>query len=119
MLPGFHAVEHSILLLSRHAIKSLQGVTQLLLPPGWKIAELRIAFERFALLLRRQISVRAQPLTGVSLVRVALVRMGLVRPGYSLRMTLVRSWMVLAALSPETSRSERQHRNCHRHRCQN
>jgi len=123
MLPGFHAVEHSILLFSGHAIKSLQGVTQLLLPQGGKIAELRIAFKRFALLLRGQISVFAQPLTGVGLVRASLVRAGytlrtsLVRAGYTLRMSLVRgrrSWGFVAALSPETSRSEQQHRHCHR-----
>ena len=112
MLPGFHAVEHSILLFSGHAIKSLQGVTQLLLPQGGKIAELRIAFKRFALLLRGQISVFAQPLTGVGLVRASLVR-----AGYTLRMSLVRgrrSWGFVAALSPQTSRSEQQHRHCHR-----
>src|SRR6266852_2865012 len=48
VLPGFHAVEHPLLLLR------------------WKPPELRIVFERAALLCRRQIFIAAKPVSGMT-----------------------------------------------------
>ena len=50
MLPGFHAVQHPLLLLRRQARKMLQPLLQPGLLLRRKPAELRIVFERAALL---------------------------------------------------------------------
>ena len=66
VLPGFHAVEHALLLLRRQAGKMLQPLPQLRLLLRGKPAELRIVFERAALLRRRQILIAAEPVSGVA-----------------------------------------------------
>jgi hypothetical protein len=53
VLPGFHAVEHAILLLRWQARKMLQAVLQLLLLSGGQLAELGITLKSPALLLGR------------------------------------------------------------------
>ena len=86
MLPGFHAVQRAILLLRRHAVKSLQLIAQLLLSLRWKRAKAGIAFKRSPLLFGREITVLPQPLTSMSLVLwPALV----LRARLSLRMRLI------------------------------
>jgi len=80
VLPGFHAVQRAVLLLRRHVIKPLQLVTQLLLPLRWKGTKPGIAFERSPLLFGREITVLAQPFSGMSLV---------LRPGLVLRTRLI------------------------------
>src|SRR6266404_1207818 len=65
VLPGFHAVEHVFLLLRRKAGKMLQPVLQPGLLLRRKLSELRIVFERTALLGRRQIFIAAEPVSGV------------------------------------------------------
>ena len=65
VLPGFHAVEHPLLLLRWQAGEMLQPVLQSHLLLRWKPPELRIAFERAALLRGRQIFVAAEPVSGV------------------------------------------------------
>jgi len=65
VLPGFHAVEHALLLLRRQAGKMLQPVLQPGLLLRRKPPELRIVFERAALLRGRQIFIAAQPVSGV------------------------------------------------------
>jgi len=66
VLPGFHAVEHPLLLLRRQAGKMLQPALQPGLLLGRKPSELRIVFERAALLGRRQIFIAAEPVSGVT-----------------------------------------------------
>jgi len=66
VLPGFHAVEHALLLLSRQAGEMLQPVLQPCLLLRGKPAELRIVFERAALLRGRQILIAAEPVSGVA-----------------------------------------------------
>jgi len=66
MLPGFHAVEHALLLLWRQAGKVLQPLLQLGLPLRSELPELGIVFERTALLRGRQIFIAAQPVSGVA-----------------------------------------------------
>ena len=53
VFPGLHAIEHTLLLLWRQTREKLQPSLQALLLDGWKSAELRIVFERSALLCRR------------------------------------------------------------------
>ena len=65
VLPGFHAVEHPLLLLRWQAGKMLQFVLQPGLLLRWKPPELRIVFERAALLRGRQIFIAAKPVSGV------------------------------------------------------
>jgi len=65
VLPGFHAVEHPLLLLRWQAGEMLQPVLQSHLLLRWKPPELRIAFERAALLRGRQIFIAAKPVSGV------------------------------------------------------
>ena len=65
VLPGLHAVEHAFLLLRRQAGKMLQSVLQPGLLLRWKPPELRIVFERAALLRGRQIFIAAKPVSGV------------------------------------------------------
>ena len=65
VLPGLHAVEHAFLLLRRQAGKMLQFVLQPGLLLRWKPPELRIVFERAALLRGRQIFIAAKPVSGV------------------------------------------------------
>jgi len=65
VLPGLHAVEHVFLLLRRQAGKMLQLVLQPGLLLRRKPPELRIVFERTALLRRRQIFITAKPVSGV------------------------------------------------------
>ena len=50
VLPGFHAVQHALLLFWRKIIEALQALPQLLLPLRRQIAKLRVIFERFPLL---------------------------------------------------------------------
>src|SRR6267378_7274302 len=66
VLPGLHAVEHVFLLLRRQAGKMLQPVLQPGLLLRRKPPELRIVFERTALLGRRQIFITAKPVSGVA-----------------------------------------------------
>jgi len=66
VLPGFHAAEHALLLLRRQAGKMLQPVLQPRLLLRGKLAELRIVFERAALLRGRQIFIAAEPVSGVA-----------------------------------------------------
>jgi hypothetical protein len=77
VLPGFHAVEHALLLLRRQAGKMLQPLPQLRLLLWGKLAELRIVFERAALLRRRKILIAAEPVSGVA--GLVLRRMELIR----------------------------------------
>ena len=65
VLPGFHAVEHPLLLLRWQAGKMLQSVLQPGLLLRGKPPELRIVFERAALLRGRQIFIAAKPVSGV------------------------------------------------------
>ena len=76
VLPGFHAVEHALLLLRRQAGKMLQPASQPRLLLRRKPAELRIVFERAALLRGRQILIAAEPVSGVA--GLVLRRMGLI-----------------------------------------
>jgi len=66
VLPGLHAVEHVFLLLRWQAGKMLELVLQPGLLLRRKPPELRIVFERTALLRRRQIFITAKPVSGVS-----------------------------------------------------
>jgi len=66
VLPGFHAVEHALLLLRRQAGKILQPSVQLSLLRRRKSSELRIVFERAVLLRGWQIFIAAQPVSGVA-----------------------------------------------------
>ena len=66
VLPGFHAVENALLLLRRQAGEMLQPLLQLGLLLRRKPAELRIVFERAALLRGRQIFIAAEPVSGVA-----------------------------------------------------
>jgi hypothetical protein len=65
VLPGFHAVEHPLLLLRWQIGKMLQPVLQSHLLLRRKPSELRIVFERAALLRGRQILIAAKPVSGV------------------------------------------------------
>src|ERR1700688_5009850 len=65
VLPGFHAVEHPLLLLRRQAGKMLQPALQPGLLLRRKLPELRIVFECAALLCRREILIAAEPVSGV------------------------------------------------------
>ena len=85
VLPGLHAVEHAFLLLRRQAGKMLQSVLQPGLLLRWKPPELRIVFERAALLRGRQIFIAAKPVSGV--------------PGLVLRTTVM---ALAASLAVET-----------------
>jgi hypothetical protein len=66
VLPGFHAVEHSFLLLRRQAGKMLQPVLQSGLLLLRKPTELRIVFEGAVLLRGWQILIAAEPVAGVA-----------------------------------------------------
>ena len=66
VLPCFHALEHVLLLLWRQTGKTLQPLLQLGLSLRRKPAELRIIFERPALLRGRQILIAAEPVSGVA-----------------------------------------------------
>ena len=66
VLPGFHAVEHALLLLRWQVGKMLQPVLQSHLLLRRKPSELRIVFERAALLRGRQILIAAKPVSGVA-----------------------------------------------------
>ena len=66
VLPGFHAVEHMLLLLRRQVGKMLQPVLQPGLVFRGKLSELRIVFERATLLCGRQIFIAAEPVSGVA-----------------------------------------------------
>ena len=74
VLPGFHAVEHVFLLLRRKAGKMLQPVLQPGLLLRRKLSELRIVFERTALLGRRQIFIAAEPVSGVPRIVLRTMR---------------------------------------------
>ena len=65
VLPGFHAVEHPLLLLRWQLGKMLQPVLQSHLLLRRKPSELRIVFESAALLRWRQIFIAAKPVSGV------------------------------------------------------
>jgi hypothetical protein len=65
VLPGFHAVEHPLLLLRGQAGKMLQPVLQSHLLLRRKPSELRIIFESAVLLRGRQIFIAAKPVSGV------------------------------------------------------
>ena len=75
VLPGFHAVEHALLLLGRQAVEAVQAFQQALLALGRQAAELRIAVKRLALLGGRNVLIAAQPLPGVMSLRRMLWRM--------------------------------------------
>ena len=77
VLPGFHSVEHALLLLRRQAGKILQALQQSGLLLRRKPTELRIIFQRVPLLCGRQIFITAQPVPGVP--RLVLWRMGFIR----------------------------------------
>jgi hypothetical protein len=79
MLPGFHPVQHLLLLLRWNAVEVLQLVAQLLLPLRRKITELRVVFQRFSLLLGRLVFVLTQPLSRMMLLRRLLLRSLLLR----------------------------------------
>ena len=66
VLPGFHAVQDAFLLLSGQAGKVLQSLLQTGLLLRREPAELRIRFESAALLHGRQITVLAQPVSGMA-----------------------------------------------------
>lgn len=66
MFPGLHAAEHALLLLGRQVGKVLQAILQLPLLGRRKTAELRIVFERAALLRGREIFIAAQPVSGMA-----------------------------------------------------
>jgi hypothetical protein len=53
-------------LFRRQAVKTIQLILQMLLLLWWKAPELRIALQRFPLLLRGQILMLAQPLSSMS-----------------------------------------------------
>lgn len=72
VLPGFHPVENTILLLRGKAIKALQPIPQALLPLGRQIAELRIVFQRFLLLCGRNIAVASQPVASMTPLALAI-----------------------------------------------
>ncbi len=76
VLPGFHAVEHALLLLRRQAGKMLQPFLQAGLLLRGKPAELGIVFEGAALLRGRQILIAAEPVSGVA--GLVLTRAGLI-----------------------------------------
>jgi len=63
VLPGFHAIQDSILLLRRQVAEVLQAFAQSVLPLWRKVAELGIVIERFLLFCRGKILVAAQPLS--------------------------------------------------------
>jgi len=67
MLPGFHAVEHALLLLRGKGREMLQPLLQLLLPFRRQTAECRITLQRAFLLPGRHISVLAEPIAGMTL----------------------------------------------------
>ncbi len=74
VLPGFHAFEHAFLLLRRQAGKTLQPALQARLLLRRQLAELRIVLEFAALLFGRQISIAAEPVSGMA--RLVLRRRG-------------------------------------------
>jgi hypothetical protein len=68
MLPGLHAIEHSQLLLWRQTGEALQPIPVCLLPCGWQTPECRIAFQCVFPLVRRQVRIAPQPITGMALI---------------------------------------------------
>src|SRR5271156_2528321 len=76
VLPGFHAVEHALLLLRRQTGKMLQPVLQPGLLLRWKPPELGIVFEHAALLRRWQVLITAQPVSGVAGLVLRTCRIG-------------------------------------------
>jgi len=51
VLPGFHAVKHLLLLVSRQSIEVLQPLLELLLAVWWQAAKCRIVLQRPPLLI--------------------------------------------------------------------
>ena len=90
VLPGFHAVEHPLLLLRWQDGKMLQSVLQPGLLLRGKPPELRIVFERAALLCRRQIFIAAEPVSGVAGLILRRTSLSLGRALVRLRTGLLR-----------------------------
>ena len=59
VLPCFHAPQHLLLPLRRHVVEPLESLFESLLALRRKMTELRIIFERAALLLQRHIAMLA------------------------------------------------------------
>jgi len=95
MFPGFHAVQHALLLLRGQSREMLQPLPQLLLLRRWQTAECGIALQCAFLLSRRHILVAAKPVAGMScswerrlrmiLIWMTLIRRALVRMTWSRR----------------------------------
>jgi hypothetical protein len=77
VLPGFHTIQHALLLRGGKAGKMLQALLQTCLLLRWKLAELGVALEGAALLGGRHIFIVAKPVS--SMARLVLRRPGGVR----------------------------------------
>ena len=74
MLPGFHAVQHALLLLRRQIGKMLQPLPELLLMLWRQPAELGIALQSPLLLIGRHIFVTTQPVARVAGLSSCILR---------------------------------------------
>lgn len=74
MFPCLHAAQYFLLAIRWKSIKALQPLFQLLLPLRGKSPELRVAFERPPLLVRRKPAMLIQPLPGVVSLLRRLIR---------------------------------------------
>ena len=79
MFPGFHPIQHPLLLLRGETGEMLQSLPQLLLTLRRQTAECRIVAQGALLFSGRQILVPAQPVTSMSLPRVRRLRTILIR----------------------------------------
>ena len=79
VLPGFHAAQHLLLALGRHAVEALQALLEFLLPVRRKAAKIPVVLQRLALLLQRLAAVLVQPLAGMMAFGGRLVRRGRAR----------------------------------------
>jgi hypothetical protein len=53
VLPGFHAPQHLLLAIGRHAVKALEPLLEFLLPIRRKAAKVPVVVERLTLLIER------------------------------------------------------------------
>jgi len=73
VLPSFHPIQDSRLLLWRQRAEALQSLAQAVLSFWRQPAELRIAVQDFLLFLRRNIFVLAQPVSSMMLLSRAVL----------------------------------------------
>ena len=119
MLPGFHPVEHLLLLLGRQGRKMLKALLQLLLLVRRKPLKLWIAFQGLFLVGWGQVLISLKPVSGVALLALPVFLMRLTLLFRSLS-RLVLTGLILLGLDflrkTGGSREHERQRTCRHHR---